>query len=242
MNTLTRIIISSIVGILMLSCNFSMNLGEGVDGNGNVVSADRNISKDFQSIKVSQGLDLYITQSNDVALKIEADENLHDLIMTDVENNILRIYATENIRRASSKKVMLNIKDISAIKATSGSEVYSTNTIEVDELELNSTSGADMKLDVKTQILNCHSTSGSDIRLSGTTEVLIAEATSGSDIKADNLKAETSKVKATSGADVSVNTSKELTARATSGGDIRYSGNPEKVNKSDSSSGSVRQQ
>tara|TARA_R110002124_G_C8954630_1_gene513580 strand:- start:2755 stop:2874 length:120 start_codon:yes stop_codon:yes gene_type:complete len=39
-----------------------------------------------------------------------------------------------------------------------------------------------------------------------------------------------------------VNTSKELTARATSGGDVRYSGNPEKVNKSDSSSGSVRQQ
>ncbi len=226
----------------MLSCNFSMNLGEGVDGNGNVITVDRDISTDFDQIKVSQGLDLYITQSNDVALSIEADENLHDLIMTDVENNILRIYSTENIRRSSSKKIMLNINDISAIKATSGSDVYSTNTIEVDELELNTTSGADMKLDVKTQILNCHSTSGSDIRVSGTTEVLIAEATSGSDIKADKLKAETSKVKATSGADISVNTSKELTARATSGGDVRYSGNPEKVNTSDSSSGSVRQQ
>jgi len=242
MSTLIRIIITSIVSILMLSCNFSMNLGEGVDGNGNVITVDRDISTDFDQIKVSQGLDLYITQSNDVALSIEADENLHDLIMTDVENNILRIYSTENIRRSSSKKIMLNINDISAIKATSGSDVYSTNTIEVDELELNTTSGADMKLDVKTQLLNCHSTSGSDIRVSGTTEVLIAEATSGSDIKADKLKAETSKVKATSGADISVNTSKELTARATSGGDVRYSGNPEKVNTSDSSSGSVRQQ
>lgn len=242
MSTLIRIIITSIVSILMLSCNFSMNLGEGVDGNGNVITVDRDISTDFDQIKVSQGLDLYITQSNDVALSIEADENLHDLIMTDVENNILRIYSTENIRRSSSKKIMLNINDISAIKATSGSDVYSTNTIEVDELELNTTSGADMKLDVKTQILNCHSTSGSDIRVSGTTKVLIAEATSGSDIKADKLKAETSKVKATSGADISVNTSKELTARATSGGDVRYSGNPEKVNTSDSSSGSVRQQ
>lgn len=226
----------------MLSCNFSMNLGEGVDGNGNVVTADRNISSDFDQIKVSQGLDLYITQSNDVALSIEADQNLHDLIMTDVENNILRIYSTENIRRASSKKIMLNIKDISAIKATSGSDVNSTNTIEVDDLELNTTSGANMELSVKTQTLNCRSTSGSDIIVSGTTDILIAEATSGSDIKADNLKAETSKVKATSGADISVNTSKELTARATSGGDIRYSGNPEKVNKSDSSSGSIRQQ
>jgi hypothetical protein len=219
-----------------------MNFGEGVDGNKNVVTEDRNISDDFSSIKVSQGLDLYITQSNAVSLSVEADENLHDLIMTKVENDVLSIYCTENIRRAASKKIMVSISDISAIKATSGSDVFSTNTIEVDNLELNTTSGADMKLDVKTQTLNCHSTSGSDIKVSGETTILIAEATSGSDITASSLRAETSKVKATSGADISVNTSKELTARATSGGDVRYSGNPEKVNKSDSSSGSVRQQ
>ncbi len=242
MNTLIRIIVTSILSLIMLSCNFSMNLGDGVDGSGNVVTVERDISSDFDQIKVSQGLDLYITQSNDVALSVEADENLHDLIMTDVENNILRIYSSENIRSASSKKIILNINDISAIKATSGSDVYSTNTIEVDNLELVCTSGADMKLDVKTQTLNCRSTSGSDIRVSGTTDILIAAATSGSDIKANELKAKTSEVKATSGADISVNTSKALTARATSGGDIRYSGNPEKVNKSDSSSGSVRQQ
>lgn len=238
MSTLVRIVVTSILSILMLSCNFPF--GEGVDGNGNVISTDRNISDEFSTIKVSQGLDLFITQSNDVELSVEADENLQDLIMTQVENDVLRIYSTENIRRASSKKILLNIEDISAIKATSGSDVYSTNTIETDNLELNSTSGAEIELSVKTETLNCHSTSGSDIKLSGTTKLLIAEATSGSDIKAANLEAETSKVKATSGADISVNTSKELTARATSGGDIRYSGNPEKVNKSDSSSGNVR--
>lgn len=242
MSTLVRIVITSIIGILMMSCNFSMNFGEGIDGNGNVVSADRNISSNFESIKVSQGLDLYITQSNNVTLSIEADDNLHELIMTEVENNVLSIYTTENIRRATSRKINLSIKDVSAIKATSGSEVFSTNAIKVDELELNCTSGADMKLDIDTESLNCHSTSGSDIRLSGTTKVLIAEATSGSDIQASQLSAQTSKVKATSGADISVNTSKKLIARATSGGDVRYSGNPETVNKSDSSSGSVRQQ
>ncbi len=53
--------------------------------------------------------------------------------------------------------------------------------------------------------------------------------------------AESSEVKATSGADITVNTSKELTARATSGGDVKYYGNPEKVDKSDSSSGSIKQ-
>ena len=171
-----------------------MNLWQGVDGNRNVVNADRNISNDFDEIKISQGLDLYITQSNEVSVSIEADENLHELIMTEVENGVLKIYTTENIRRAASKKIMLNIADISAIKATSGSDVYSTNTIEVDDLKLNTTSGADMKLDVNTQTLNCHSTSGSDIKITGTTDVLVASATSGSDIDARNLSSEKSNV------------------------------------------------
>ena len=238
MSTLVRIVITSILSVLMLSC--SISFGPGIDGNRNVVSQDRNISNDFESIKVGQGLDLYITQSNAVDLSVEADENLHEFIMTEVEDGVLIIYTTENIRRAASRRINVTVVNLSAIKATSGSEVISTNTIEVDELELNTTSGAEMKIDVKTESLNCQSTSGSDIKVSGTTVLLFAEATSGSDIKASNLKASISKVKATSGADISLNTSKELTARATSGAGIRYSGNPKKVEKSDSSSGSVR--
>ena len=241
MTTLSRIIIISIISFLLLSCNFSMNLGPGVDGNGNVVTEERTISPDFNEIKVSQGLDVYISQSDAIGLSVEADENLQDLIMTDVENSILRIYTTENIRRAQSKKIILSIETISAIKATSGSDVYSSNTISLSNLDLHATSGADITLDVITDILECKSTSGSDIKVTGTTTNFMAEATSGSDIDASNLKAEISNVKATSGADISVHTSKELTANATSGGDVKYSGNPKKVNKSDNSAGSVKQ-
>ncbi len=71
---------------------------------------------------------------------------------------------------------------------------------------------------------------------------MIAEATSGSDIDASELQAETSNVSATSGADISINTSKSLIAKATSGGDIRYSGNPQTIETSDTSAGSVRKQ
>ncbi|MDP5082295.1 MAG: DUF2807 domain-containing protein [Winogradskyella sp.] len=242
MSTLIRIIIASIVSILMLSCNFSMNLGTGVNGNRDVVTRDREISDDFNTITVSQGLDLYLTQSSNVSLSIEADENLHELIVTEVENGVLKIYTSKNINKAASRKIMLDFSDISVIKATSGSDVYSTNTIEVDNLELSTTSGADMKLTVNTTELTCKATSGSDLKLSGSSKNLNASATSGSDIDASNLITEISDVSATSGADISVNTSIELTARATSGGDVRYTGHPEKVNKSDSSAGSVRQQ
>ncbi|MEN8885628.1 MAG: head GIN domain-containing protein [Winogradskyella sp.] len=242
MNTLIRIIVTSIISLLMLSCNFSMNLNEGVDGNKNVVTEDRNISNTFNAIKISQGLELQITQSKAVALRVEADENLQDLIMTKVENNVLSIYSTENIRRAASKKIILSLVDLSSIKATSGSDVSSTNTINSPNLDVSATSGALITLDVETKKLDCNSTSGSLITITGKTQNLVASATSGSNIDAKNLNTEISNVKSTSGANISVNTSKELTARATSGGVIKYFGNPEKVDKSDSSAGSIKKQ
>lgn len=242
MTTLIKFIIATVLSLTLFSCNFDMNFNSGIRGNGEVITEDRTINEPFSSIKATEGLDVYLTQSDNQNVSVEADGNLHDLILTEVKDGVLRIHTKENIGKAASKKVHVSFKDISSITSTSGSDVYSTNTINVERLVLKSTSGSDMKLDVNTSVLNCKSTSGSDLRVSGKTIKLVAEATSGSDIKAADLMAESSQVKATSGADITVNTSKELTARATSGGDVKYYGNPEKVDKSDSSSGSIRKQ
>lgn len=241
MTTLIKFIIATVLSLTLFSCNFDMNLSTGVKGNGEVVTEERAINESFTAIKAAEGLDVYLTQSDNESISVEADENLHDIILTDIENGVLRIHTKENIGWSTSKKVHVSFRDISSIKSSSGSDVYSTNTIQAERLELKSSSGSDIKLDVNTSVLNCDSSSGSDIRLSGKTVKLYAEASSGSDIKAADLMAESSEVKASSGADITVNTSKALTARASSGGDIKYYGNPENVDKSDSSSGSVKQ-
>ncbi len=243
MTTIIKFIIGFLISLTMMSCQFNSDFGfGGVRGNGNVDIVERNIDDNFTAIKVSRGLDVYITQSDMVGLKVQADENLHDIIMTKVEEGVLKIYTEENISYAASKKIMVNVRNITKITATSGSDVYSTNTIKSENLELNTTSGSDMEIDVDADVIECKSTSGSDLRISGKTNKLFAEATSGSDIKARDLKARTSEVRATSGADITVNTSDELYAKATSGGDIKYYGNPEKVTKKDGVSGSVRKQ
>jgi hypothetical protein len=242
MTTISKFITALIMSLLLVSCQFNGDFGFGVRGNGDVETVERSISDNFTEIKVSRGLDVYLTQSDDVSLIVEADENLHDIIITEVDNGVLRITTDENISFSKSKKVMVTFKDIKKISATSGSDVFSTNTIVTDNLELTTTSGSDMELDINVQVADCRSTSGSDLRVSGRTDKLYAEATSGSDIKAGNLKAKVSEARATSGADITLNTSEELYAKATSGGDIKYYGNPERVTKKDGVSGSIREQ
>lgn len=238
MATLTKIIVTALLSLLLMSCNFDLNFG--VKGNGDVTTTNRELNESFHTISANEGLDVYLTQGDSESIKVQADENLQDIILTEINNGVLKIHTAENISYASSRKVIVNFKTLDKISASSGSDVISTNTITTDDLKVYTSSGSDAKLEVNVEHLICDSSSGSDIKISGTTNTLEASASSGSDIKAGNLKAVTTIAKANSGADITVNTSKALTASANSGGDIHYYGDPEKVEKNDGPSGSIR--
>jgi len=239
MKQIRTYLVGIFLSTILMSCQFNGNFSFGVNGNGNVQKQDRSISLDFNRIEVSRGLDVYLTQSNINSIEVEADENLHDIIITAVEGNTLKIYADDNIASSKSQKVFVTFKDIQEIRSTSGSDVFSTGLIKSNVLKLTTTSGSDMDLEINVDVVECKSASGSDLRLSGTANKLYAEATSGSDIKAGNLITNICKAKATSGADIILNPSEELYAKTSSGGDIKYYGSPQKITKKEGVSGSV---
>ncbi|MFI0430637.1 head GIN domain-containing protein [Mariniflexile sp. HMF6888] len=242
MTTLAKIIVATLISLSLFSCNFDINIHSGIEGNGNVTIEKRNINQPFSAIKATEGLNVYVTQSDNEDISVEADENLQDIIITEVVDNVLKIHTKKNIGKYTSKKVMVSFRDISSMIATSGSNVKSTNTLVVKHLDLETSSGSHVDLSINAANLNCKSSSGSNLKLSGKTIKLTAEASSGSTIKAKDMEAQSSYANASSGANITVNTSKELTAKASSGGHITYFGNPEKVTKNDSVSGSITKQ
>jgi hypothetical protein len=226
------------IGVLIISLtSCAIN---GVKGNRNVVTRDRAITKDFNTVEVSRGLDVYLTTGEKVSVSVEADENLHDLITTEVHDGTLYISSEENIYSAKARKIYVSVPEIDEIKATSGSDVYSENTITGNKLVLKATSGADIRIRVNVKHLEARSTSGSDIILKGKSQFFDVSATSGSDIKAYDLTAVECVASATSGADITVYVTKKIDANATSGADVKYRGNPEIVLTDESSSGDVK--
>ncbi|QTD39255.1 DUF2807 domain-containing protein [Polaribacter batillariae] len=210
-----------------------------VNGNRNVVTEERKVNENFSGIKVSTGIDLYITQGNTNEVTIEADENLHDIIITEVNDGILKIYSEKNIWRAKAKKAHVTIKNLNLLKATSGSHVYGKGVIETQEMSIAATSGAGINLEIETQSVETAATSGAKINIAGTTTNHASSATSGSSIDAYDLKSANVIVKATSGAGINIFATDKIEAKATSGGDIDFKGNPQKVIKKSSSGGSI---
>ena len=237
MKTLTKI--TAVLVILFTTSSCFIDGLTGIRGNRNVVSEDRSISSNFDVIKVQQGIHLYLTNDNSTELRVEADENIIELLITEVKNNELKIYFEKNVNRAKARNVYLSTDDISRIKTSSGAHVKSENTLQVNSLELDASSGSSIKVYVNADEIISSSSSGADIDIFGKTRSLSAKASSGSSIDADELEAVDAYAKATSGANIDVNISGILTAKANSGGDIDYEGNPKSVDKDTSSGGSV---
>jgi hypothetical protein len=237
MKTLTKIIVLFVLLITTSSC-FMEGL-TGIKGNGNVISEDREISSNFDAIKVQQGITLYLTQGNETTVNVEADENILELLVTEVKNGELKVYFEKNVYRAKERNVYLTTSDISKIRTSSGAYVKSENTIQTTSLDLDSSSGSSIKIAVNAKDVSSDCSSGANIDVVGKVETFSAEASSGSAIDAEKLKAIDVFAKASSGANIDVSVSGKLTAKASSGGDIDYEGSPTKVHKDTSSGGSV---
>lgn len=232
----TKITLFSISAALILfaSCNIS-----GVTGNKNVVKQTRTVKGNFTAVKVSQGINLFLSQGDTVSIITEADENIQDLLVTEQENGVLKIYFTEQVGKVAAKNVYVTMPEISKINASSAADVKTKTLISSDNLTVDASSGADIDAEINAAKLYCESSSGADIDLTGNCGTADFHASSGADIDAKDLNSENASAKASSGADISIFVKTSLSADASSGGDISYYGNPEKIDINTSSGGDI---
>lgn len=240
MTTLVRIAVAALVALILSSCGFDVNIGDfgtGKKGNGNVVTETREITGDFTEVSASEGLMVYVTQADDFNIEVEADENIIDLIATDIQNGRLRIHARENIGNAT-KKIHVSLPEVTALKSSSGAHLRAENSIKSDRLEIDGSSGALLQLELTVSNLEIDASSGANLNISGDADRAEVDVSSGGNINAKDLRTKTCMADASSGGNLKIQVTESLTADASSGGNIGYSGEP-KVQKKKSFSGSV---
>lgn len=205
----------------------------------------RNV-KDFNAIKVSAGIDLFVSMGNEETVKVVAGEDIIDDVITEVKGGTLHIYMKKrnwfnifNWGAAKPREVFVTATTLERLDASSGSDVKSENTLKGDRLEANASSGSNMNIDLVYKEVSFDSSSGADVKITGKAKTFNASASSGSDINARGFETAVCHARVSSGADISVYVTGEIYAKASSGGDIRYFGNPGLKNIEESSGGDV---
>jgi hypothetical protein len=226
------------IAILSISACTQGQIRKTVYGNNKVVTKERN-AENFTGVRVSTGIDVYLKQGNNEAISVEADENLHEYILTEVRDGVLRVYTEVNIRKAERKRVYVTMKEVNSVRTSSAGDVIGETPIKCDKLKLSASSAGNIKLDVNAKEIEADISSSGDITLTGEADMLKADLSSAGDLNAYDLKVREADISASSAGNADINVSEKITARASSAGDINYQGNPKYVDAHSSSAGGV---
>lgn len=233
-----------ILSLLLVVCSASLFAQKKTVIND--LNAEPRSVSGFHAIKVSDGIDLYISYGEEAAAVSASEIKYRDKIKTQVDNGVLRIwYDNDNFNQIiftnkRNLRAYVSYKVLDAITASAGSDVLVDGVIKGNSLTLKISSGSDFKGNVEVNELDVDQSSGSDVTMGGKANTVSIEASSGSDFNGYSLVAEVCSARCSSGSDITITVNKELKAKASSGSDIHYRGNASTVDITKSSGGSVR--
>jgi hypothetical protein len=232
-----RLISIPLLFIIMNGCDW--NVPCSVSGNGNIVTEERHVSG-FNGLSVSTGIDVYIAPGDEETLKVVTDENLLEVLKTEVRGNTLKIYFAESVCGTKSSKVYVRYSDIGSISVSSAGNLKGDGILVTDELNIELSSAGNLELNVEAEKIYVDISSSGKAFLSGRTEYLEAGLSSAGHLNAFELEAETGDVSVSSAGNAKVFITGEASFESSSAGNIIYRGDPEIRKKSSSSAGSIR--
>jgi len=210
-----------------------------VRGNGNVVKKERSASY-FDGVRVSSGIDVYLSQGDKESIVVEADENLHEYILTEIRDNVLVVRTDNvNIREAEVKRVHVTISNVKSLRTSSAGDLVCKTPIKADNIELDASSAGDISTELYAKNVEVDISSSGNIKMWGTADILNADLSSAGDLEAFDFKVKEAKVDVSSAGDARINVSDKLVARASRAGDVTYLGNPKSVDARSSSAGGI---
>lgn len=235
----------TLVTTLLITIAFTMGScyldgwNHGITGNGNVREETRD-ADGFSGIHVSTGIDVYLSEGTDFSVVVEADENLLDVILTEVKGDMLEVRTDHvNIRRARSKRVHVTLPELKEVKISSAGDLEGQTLFHCRNLRLEVSSAGDLLLEVEAREIDLNISSSGDIRLAGSADFLDASLSSAGDLDAGDLVARKVEVDVSSAGDARVHATDEISMNASSAGNIYYSGDPRVIRSKSSSAGDI---
>jgi len=191
-------------------------------------ASERTLTGSFIAIKVSGGIDLYLSQSDKASMAVSASsENYKENIKTVIENGTLKIYyeGDKTWKKKDRKlRVYVSFTELKKINASGASDVIVTGSLNADDLELHMSGACDFKGMVKLNTLKLNLSGASDVKISGTANKVDIVSSGASDFKGYELVTDICNLNVSGASDVNITVNKELNALASGASNVHFKG------------------
>ncbi|WES95993.1 DUF2807 domain-containing protein [Chryseobacterium arthrosphaerae] len=235
------------------------------DNTSSYLNGDNRNVGEFSRIEASVGVNVIFKQENNRNVKVIADADKLQYVITKVENGVLKIYIdNKGQRNVRFKNLSINVSSphIYGIKTSSGSIFTVLDTVVENNMDIeaeagsvikgnfnikqdaavNVSSGSVLKADLTASKLALDISSGANVNLSGQAASAVIDVNSGSSTKLEDLKIASAVAESTSGASLSLFVTDKLKIKVSSGAAVKLKGNPELDAKVDKISGGTLRQ
>ncbi|MGI4751232.1 MAG: head GIN domain-containing protein [Janthinobacterium lividum] len=204
---------------------------------------DRKVSG-FHAVSSSGSFDVVLKQGNTEAVKVEADAEVINEIVTEVKGGTLQIHSKNthnwgNFWNNRHIKIYVIAKDLNSISLSGSGDFRIEDQFNAKDLELRISGSGDFNgaINVKTVAV---SISGSgDFKLSGKAEESTVGISGSGDFNAENLMTRSTAIRVSGSGNANVYASEKLDATVNGSGDVHYGGHPKSVSKAAHGSGDI---
>jgi len=193
----------------------------------------------FDQIESNIAADIEITQGATQKVVMEGQENILNLIQTEIKDKKWRIKLPKNVwADYDDVKIKITIPELISVGLAGSGSVVTTNTFKAEDFQIGLSGSGDMKIMVEADNIDCGLSGSGTINLKGKTKELSIGTSGSGNVKALDCNADIVKVGISGSGDCEVSVNQMLDAGIAGSGSIRYKGRP-KVKTGISGSGSL---
>ncbi|MBN2325151.1 MAG: DUF2807 domain-containing protein [Spirochaetes bacterium] len=212
--------LSGLNGEISLLFGFS-----GIMGSGNKIQERRDLSF-FHSIVFKGNGRVILGQGGENSVTVKADDNVMDMLKTEVKDGTLTIWSEKWIMDESSAEYDIVVTDLREISVSGMGEVTGKETIRADELLIRLGGTGSVDLEVDAGLVRTRISGTGEVRLGGKTKEHDIDIRGAGELDANDLVSHNARVGISGAGECTVTVLENLTVDISGTGVVRYSGEP----------------
>jgi len=218
--------ITILVALLLLSFPLQQINAQKTQGNGRVTTETRSVGS-FHSINIEGACDLIISSGNSSRIKLETDENLHDLVKTEVSNGYLTVSDDNKIKKSTRMRLYVSMEELRSLHISGASSITCEDQLSADEMNVHVSGAADGNLKVDASCLKVQCSGAANLTLSGRSGCAKYQISGAGEIKGFNLRTDDVEMRVSGTGNAELAVSESLEVEVSGMANIKYKGSPE---------------
>lgn len=208
--------------------------------------AELRSTESFHSIKVSQAIDVVISQGTEDAVVVSAAEPAYrNRITTEVRDGVLTLSIEPGLtfrwnKKNPALKVYVSIRQLRSVEAAGASNVKINGVLRSESLSINLSGASNFKAELLVSTLKVRQSEASTSIFKGRVAHLDVVVTGASDFNGFELASDKSIATASGASDIRLTVNQELKVNSSGASDIQYKGTAVITEFHTSGAGSIR--